>query len=236
MEPALDLRERGAPAGGAPQFSERRLFIQLQTFGGCRNPEGVRALLESRRVEGALYLDLHDPQGIGVLLLSEDPAWFVGEGRAIFNSRPLETLQRKPEHSLFGKTYAAGREADLEDWLLARPRRCVLKAEWPWAVWYPLRRTGEFALLSPDEQGAVLAEHAKVGISYGQGGYAADIRLVCYGLDVADNDFVIGLLGPNLHALSRLVQDMRQSQQTARFIQSLGPFFLGRVFWQSHGQ
>ena len=136
---------------------------------------------------------------------------------------------------MFGKTYAAGRESDLKEWLLVRPRRCILNPEWPWAVWYPLRRNGEFALLSPDEQGAILAEHAKVGISYGQSGYAADIRLSCYGLDVHDNDFVIGLMGPDLHALSRLVQDMRRSQQTARFVQSLGPFFVGRAVWHSRG-
>ena len=229
----LDLREKGAPAGGEPQASDRRLYAQLQVFGSCQDPGAVTTFLESRGVEGVLYLDLHDPQGIGVLLLSEDPAWFVQEGRDVLTSGPMPTLQRKPELTMFGKTYASGREADLADWLLGKPRRSVLNPEWPWAVWYPLRRKSEFALLSPQEQGAIVVEHAKIGMSYGQSGYAADIRLICYGLDVNDNDFVIGLIGPELHPLSSLVQDMRKSQQTAKFVQSLGPFFVGRACWQS---
>jgi len=59
------------------------------------------------------------------------------------------------------------------------------------------------------------------------------VRLACHGLDTNDNEFVIGLLGPQLHPLSRLIQDMRKSQQTAKYIQSLGPFFIGRVHWRS---
>ena len=64
-------------------------------------------------------------------------------------------------------------------------------------------------------------------------GYAADIRLACFGLDRLDNEFVIGLVGPELHALSRLIQDMRKTQQTGKYIESLGPFFVGKVHWQS---
>ncbi len=54
---------------------------------------------------------------------------------------------------MFGRTYASGFEADLEDWLLRRPRRTALNPAWPWGIWYPLRRTGAFARLTPQEQG-----------------------------------------------------------------------------------
>ena len=229
----LDLREKGAPLGGEPQASDRRLYVQLQVFGGCPDPEPVQALLESQGVEGVLYLDLQDPQGIGLLLLSEQPEWFAREGRALLNSEPLRTLPRKPEFTLFGKTYSSGREANLEDWLLAKPRRAVLDPARPWAVWYPLRRKSEFALLSREEQGKILFEHAKLGMAYGESGYATDVRLSCYGLDTHDNEFVLGLIGAELHPLSALVQDMRKTQQTAKFIQSMGPFFVGRASWQS---
>ena len=134
---------------------------------------------------------------------------------------------------MIGRTYSTGREADLEDWLLVKPKRNALNPEWPWAIWYPLRRKPEFELLPKSEQGKILGEHALIGRNYGQAGYAADIRLACYGLDKNDNEFVLGLLGSELYPLSRLVQDMRKTQQTAKYIQSLGPFFVGKVYWQS---
>ena len=34
----LDLREFGAPVNGESQVSDRRLFLQLQVFSGCKNP------------------------------------------------------------------------------------------------------------------------------------------------------------------------------------------------------
>jgi len=59
------------------------------------------------------------------------------------------------------------------------------------------------------------------------------VRLACHGLDVHDNDFVIGLIGRELHPLSHLVQTMRKTAQTSQYLQTLGPFFVGHVRWQS---
>jgi len=126
-----------------------------------------------------------------------------------------------------------GFEPDLEDWLLARPRRTVLNPAWPWGIWYPLRRSGAFARLTPQEQGAVLREHGAIGRAYGDADLAHDVRLACHGLDTHDNDFVIGLTGRELHPLSHLVQAMRKTAQTSAYIQTLGPFFIGHVIWQS---
>ena len=67
-----------------------------------------------------------------------------------------------------------------------------------------------------------------IGRAYAQAGYAQDIRLACFGLDPHDNEFVIGLVGPDLYPLSRLVQDMRKTQQTAKYIESLGTIFCGQ--------
>jgi chlorite dismutase len=108
-----------------------------------------------------------------------------------------------------------------------------MNPEMPWAIWYPLRRKPEFYLLSGAEQGRILGEHGMLGRTYAEMGYAADVRLACFGLDRLDNEFVIGLVGPELYALSRLVQDMRKTQQTGKYIESLGPFFVGKVRWQS---
>ena len=72
-----------------------------------------------------------------------------------------------------------------------------------------------------------------IGRNYGAAGYAQDIRLACYGLDTHDNEFVLGVVGPELYPLSHLIQEMRKTQQTAKFIENLGPFFVGQVIWQS---
>lgn len=79
----------------------------------------------------------------------------------------------------------------------------------------------------------MLAEHARIGIAYGQADLAHDIRLACHGLDLNDNEFVIGLVGRDLHPLSHLVQTMRRTRQTSEYIQTMGPFFTGHVAWQS---
>ncbi len=229
----LDMREFGAAREGVPQATTRRLFMQLQVFSGCVNPEKIASSLQASGLESVLYLDVHDPQGIGLLFMSEDPSFFTGEVRKLLTSELFLSLQRKSEMTMMGRSYSLGREPDVEDWLLKKPRRNALNSKWPWAVWYPLRRKPEFELLTKEEQGKILYEHAKIGMSYGQADFVHDIRLACYGLDTHDNEFVLGLVGAELHPLSRVVQDMRKTQQTAKFMQSLGPFFIGKVLWQS---
>jgi hypothetical protein len=229
----IDLREKGAPRDGVPQTCDRRLYLQLQVYTGCQDTTTLAKALEKSGLESVLYCDVNDPRGVGILLMNEDPGVFTGDIRSFLLTSPFSDLTPRPEMTMFGRTYSIGREADLEDWLLTKPRRRALNPKWPWAVWYPLRRKSEFELLSREEQGKILMEHAMIGMSYGGSDLAHDIRLACYGLDQNDNEFVLGLLGSQLHPLSRIVQDMRKTQQTAKYIQSLGPFFIGKVFWQS---
>ncbi|HEX2880057.1 MAG TPA: chlorite dismutase family protein, partial [Polyangiaceae bacterium] len=104
---------------------------------------------------------------------------------------------------------------------------------WPWAVWYPLRRIGAFERLAPQEKGSIMKEHAEIGKAYGAADFAHDIRLACHGLDAKDNEFVIGLIGKDLHPLSHVVQAMRKTRQTAEFIGQMGPFFVGHVVFRN---
>jgi chlorite dismutase len=228
-EPRIDVRERGAQQ----QTSDRRLFVQLQVFGGCADPKPLVRALEVRGLEAVLYQDLNDPRGVAVLTMSEDPVYFVTGLREVLNAEPFASLPLKPGLTMLGRTYASGFEVDLDDWLLRRPRRTMLNPAWPWGIWYPLRRTGGFARLSPQEQGAVIREHSVLGRAYGDADLAHDVRLACHGLDTHDNDFVIGLVGRELHPLSHLVHTMRKTAQTSQYIQTLGPFFVGHALWQS---
>jgi chlorite dismutase len=225
----IDVQERGADG----QTSDRRLYMQLSAFGGCLDVKPLLRVLESSHHEAALYQDVNDARGVAVLAMSEDPAFFVTAWREVLGTDPFAALAQKLALTMFGRTYASGFETDLDDWLLRRPRRAALNPAWPWAVWYPLRRTGGFSRLSPQEQGTVIREHSVLGRAYGDADLAHDIRLACHGLDVNDNDFVIGLVGRRLHPLSHLVQAMRKTVQTSQYIQTLGPFFVGHALWQS---
>src|SRR5262249_29692710 len=169
---------------------------------------------------------VNDPRGVALVSMSEDPTFFVTGLREVLNAEPFAGLSQKPELTMFGRTYASGFETDLEDWLLRRPRRAALNPAWPWGIWYPLRRSGSFGKLTPQEQGAIIREHSVLGRAYGDADLAHDVRLACHGLDVHDNDFVIGLVGRRLHPLSHLVQAMRKTTQTSQYLQTLGPFFV----------
>ena len=161
------------------------------------------------------------------------PEAFVSEHRAFLQSSPFADLTPKPELTMLGRTYAIGYEQDLAETLVDRPRRRVLDPALPWAIWYPLRRSGSFEQLSRREQDTVLMEHGGIGMAFGRAGLGYDIQLACHGLDREDNDFVIGLLGPELAPLSIIVQRMRKTKQTSLHLERLGPFFVGRVAWQS---
>ena len=226
----LDIREVGTPIDGKPQVSDLRLFLQLHVFEGCSDLKPIIETLEKGSLNAVLYDDLNHPTGIGVLFMAEDPAALMTESRTLLlKAQETPDLLYRSEMTMTGRTYSSGREPNLEEWLLNKPLQNVLNPDFPWAIWYPLRRKPEFYRLEHRERGRILGEHAMLGRSYAAGGYASDIRLACFGLDTNDNEFVIGLVGPELYPLSRLIQDMRQTEQTTKYIESLGPFFVGKV-------
>jgi len=240
--PTIDTRERGGPdAQGEPRFLDQRRFFQLlvaDVAGGCSvSAEADRLLqqLSDTGVPGVVYADVNNPRGLGLLTSSLDPADFVTAVRPLFDDPTRDALQLRPGWSMFGRTYSIGYEQNLVDRLLERPLGNALNADYPWAVWYPLRRQGGFNRLDPREQRRVLGEHGTIGRAYGQQGLATDVRLACHGLDGADNDFVIGLMGPDLHPLSHLVQRMRATEQTGEWMEKMGPFFIGHVHGRHAG-
>lgn len=227
-----DLSEKGRDAAGRPISLNRRLFMQLLAFGECRDLPALVQALQGGPLAGALYADVNDPRGVGLLAAHEHPADFTTVLRDFLQRSPFAHLPIKHDYTMLGRTYAIGYEADLEHVLIQRPLHRATNPAWPWAVWYPLRRAGAFEKLGASEQQAILREHGNIGAQFTAGEYGYDIRLDCRGLDRNDNDFVIGLIGKDLHPLSAMVQAMRRTRQTSEFLASLGPFFIGRAVWQ----
>ena len=232
-EGAPDLSEHGAPIRGQAQSLDTRLFVQLQVFTECLDVSSVVDAVSRSGLVAAVYANLNDPRGVGVVAMDEDPTVFAEAFRLLLTSAPFSQLTPVPDFTMIGRTYAQGREPDLGDFLLHKVPRNVLNPDYPWAVWYPLRRTGAYNRLSRADQGKIMMEHGMLGRRYGEAGYAVDVRLECHGIDRDDNEFVIGLIGPDLLPLSKLVKDMRATRQTAEFIQGMGPFFVGRTIYQA---
>ncbi|WP_428387383.1 chlorite dismutase family protein [Mucisphaera sp.] len=233
FEPVV-LTERGAK----DVTSDRRLFVQFFAFTGPRplSQDAIQSLLPTLQTDGlsaALYDDARDPRGHAVAIAHEDPGKLIHTNRQLFEQTALQDARIRDDYTMMGRTYSLGYEADLEDTLLNRPRRHLLDPEWPWAIWYPLRRAGAFETLEHQQQREILGEHAKIGMTWTRSGLARDIRLAGHGLSGEDNDFILGLFAKELFPLSALVARMRSTVQTSRYLEKLGPFFVGRAIWQS---
>jgi hypothetical protein len=240
-ETAVDVWERTNGHTGPVQAMNRRLFMQLLVVDcgtKSRSKDVAKALtseLSERGAAGVIYEDVNHPFGLGVLTYGEEPAHFVSRVRPAL-ARAGHKLRMRNKFTMLGRTYSTGYEPDLEYWLLRRPQETVSNEAWPWAIWYPLRRSGAFAQLEPREQGSILREHGTIGKAYGNGDLAHDVRLACHGLDANDNEFVIGLIGKELHPLSHVIQAMRKTRQTAEFISQMGPFFVGHVLMRTKSE
>ncbi|MFQ5428077.1 MAG: hypothetical protein ACE5EZ_03755, partial [Thermodesulfobacteriota bacterium] len=183
-----DTTEKGAEKDGVRQTLDRRLFMQLLVYTGSTDGAPLISQLKEAGIDGVLYADLNDPKGVGLMTMSEDPSFFTGELRAALSTGAFGGLRLRPGYTMLGRTYSLGHEENLEDWLIDRSKRVIQTKEWPWAVYYPLKRTGEFAKLAPREQGGILREHGIIGRAFGQADLGHDIRLSSFGLDRNDND------------------------------------------------
>jgi Chlorite dismutase len=246
--PTIDVNEYGGKdKTGERQAMNRRLFMQLVVLDAptshldaqvAHPHEIAEALLErlrSAKLPGVVYADVNDPRGLALLCWGEDPARFVRDVRPIFAHGRIARASTRAGWSMLGRTYSLGYEPDLEDALIHRSIRNVMASDCPWHIWYPLRRKGEFNRIDGSEQSAMMREHGAIGHAYGNQGLGHDVRLACHGLDGDDNDFVIGLVGKELHPLSHLVQSMRKTRQTSEFMEKMGPFFVGHVLHRNEG-
>ncbi|MEM9071517.1 MAG: hypothetical protein AAGE52_23625, partial [Myxococcota bacterium] len=157
--PEIDVREHGAKRGDVEQAIDRRLFMQLLVFNTPvgQDPQKYEkafaaAFEEKLGINALVYADANDPRGLGLLSWSEDPEYFVEVVRPLFRREHLRDLILRPEMTMLGRTYSVGHEQNVAHWILERPIENVSQEGWEWAVWYPLRRSGEFESLSREEQ------------------------------------------------------------------------------------
>ena len=234
------------------QSTNRRLFMQLLVFrvptgtapvsGGPKSaPDAIGAelvsILKERKIAGVVYADTMDPRSLGLLTWSEDPAHFVRDVRPLFTESPLANVELRDDFAMLGRSYSTGHEPELEWTLLRRPIENVTNETTPWHVWYPLRRKGVVReARAASTRATSCASTRRSASRTASRSLAHDIRLACHGIDAGDNEFVIGLMGKDLHPLSHLVQAMRKTRQTSEFIEKMGPFFVGYVLGSSSGK
>ncbi|MCJ8331180.1 MAG: chlorite dismutase family protein [Lentisphaeria bacterium] len=228
-----DIREKGMGPDHKPQYSERRVYFQLLVWTECADTEDVVNCFKEHDLRGCVIEDVNDPYGIAIITFSEDPAYFVETVRPVLNKDPFADLVLKDEYTMLGRTYAIGYEQDLDETLLKRPVRNLLRMSCPWIVFYPLKRKGEFNTMEIGEQRKILGEHGVIGRAFGEAGLAQDIRLASFGLDKNDNDFTIGLVSKELIGASAIVQAMRKTEQTSNYMEHMGPFFVGHKVFAS---
>ena len=227
----IDVTEHGKDGAGQSISVDRRLYVQLLAFGDVQ--DSAETILEAITRQAlpatfVLYADLNDPRGIGLLVCSDSADFYVDSLRPFLQTPLCSQWTPKPEYTMFGRTYSLGYEENLLDTLIYRPLRKVVNPDTPWAIWYPLRRKGEFERLSAESQRTILMEHGGIGMAYGRAGLGTDIRLASHGLDKNDNDFTVALLGRQLSSLSKIVERMRKTEQTSLYLERLGPFFVGK--------
>ena len=114
----LDLSERGRTKDGRALALDKRLYFQLQAFGGCDDADPAARALVAAGIKGALYVNVNDPYGIGLLALSTSADHFVTELRDLLQRPPFTKYLPQPDYAMFGRTYAIGYESDLEELLL----------------------------------------------------------------------------------------------------------------------
>src|SRR5438045_2908617 len=98
-----DISEKGGMKGGQPQRSDERLFMQLLVFGGCTDTRALADAIAVPGVEGAVYEDANDPQGVGILTVAKDPNFFIDTLRPILNGPAFGSLTPKPEFTMLGR-------------------------------------------------------------------------------------------------------------------------------------
>ena len=149
--PIVDVNERAGHHTGNPQVLDTRpvhAAAGVRLRAERRAARGDRALgrgsCERARAKAVLYADVNAPRGLGVLTLERGPralrAAHVGPALACARRRRGSRSGRSSPCS-GARTRPATSRTCAYSCSIARSRPCS-NERWPWAIWYPLRRSG----------------------------------------------------------------------------------------------
>ena len=112
---APDISEKGRASDGSEIRSDRRLFVQFHAFTECADSRAAVEAVRASGVEAAVYENVNDPRGIGLVTFSDNAVHFVTAVRTLLAGDPFTAYVPQPEHTMFGRTYSIGYERDLEE-------------------------------------------------------------------------------------------------------------------------
>jgi len=200
--------------------ADTRLFMQLLVFTDCSDLRPLLLPLERLPLDIVLYKDVSDPQGVGLLAITEDPELLVTDLRELLDSRVFRVLMLRNELTMAG-------HAGTHDGQGEHPAAGIAKSEaWRWVAWFPLRTAAAMATLSETKQDEAFAA---IETACDDDSNCCRVRLRSHALNRAGNDFVYGLHGHDLHHLTSSIDAMRRAPRYAELIASCGPFFVGRA-------
>ena len=92
-----NITETGAAVDGVPVTLDERAYYQLHVFTGAGDTREIVAAVRESKLNAVVYADVNDPRGVGILIISEDPALFVGKARNLLAGPPFDRLERLEE-------------------------------------------------------------------------------------------------------------------------------------------
>src|SRR3990172_10335823 len=92
----VDISEKGRSQDGSVISLNRRLYMQFLAFGAAQDAAHYASVLAGAGVQGVLYQDLNDPNGLGLLTFGENPEDFLVRVRPLLKTQPFSGLQLKP--------------------------------------------------------------------------------------------------------------------------------------------
>ena len=208
--------------------------MKFTAFGGCADPQAAVAALAEDGVEGALYVDANDPQGIGLIVAAEDPGLLRDDAARAVQPPAVRGVhaQARVRHArphVLDRLRARSRghavhEAARQD---AEPREPLGR------VVSAAARRRSFRRCRPIISAASWPSTARSRNATAPAGMPPTCASRATASTRTTTTSSSACSARTCIRLSAVVQEMRKTEQTAQYLDSLGPFFVGKAVWQA---